>query len=172
MRVHIHYIRVSRFYNTWFCASVGVAYIHKDVFDEYEYRSEHDNDNSQPRQPQSQDADEEGPSPAHTVFELQVNTLLDCLNVFGTAGERSAANKDKNKNKGWRKPNHHGGGSDVDSDEDNAGGSGRRGGGSSNRSGRSATAGGGGGGGGAVAGKGTAMRMSYEGSGWPLTLLM
>ena len=51
----------------------------------------------------------------HAVFEIQISTLLDCLNVFGTAGERISPNKTKKKKyRGWHKPDDPDSGSDSD----------------------------------------------------------
>ncbi|THH30271.1 hypothetical protein EUX98_g3934 [Antrodiella citrinella] len=132
---------------------LGMTYIHKDIFDEFVYTPE-DGD------ARDEDADAE---PRHTVFEVSMPTLLECLSVFGSAGGKSApGDKAKNKNKqqyrGWRKASNQ---SDNDSDGDHGGRSGRSG----NSSGRIEQYLGGN-------EKGIGMRMAYGGVGYPLTLLM
>ncbi|KAH8100252.1 Rad1-domain-containing protein [Cristinia sonorae] len=121
---------------------LGIAYISNDVFDEYVYRP--------PGEEDDPEQDE--------VFEARLNTILECLNVFGSVGggslvsNTSKAKKNKRKHRNW----HNGGGSDSDSDN----GAGGR----SNRSGRIEQ----------YLGiqKGTVMRMSYMGPGHPLGLLI
>ncbi len=81
----------------------------------------------------------------NVAFEIPLNTVIDCLNIFGTAGPApSNTNKD---NKRWKKRN---GGSDNDSGDE-----GRRI--------EPISAG---------TEKHTGLRMTYAGRGYPLTLLM
>jgi len=129
-------------------ALLAMAFIHKDIFDEYVY------DPGDPAHNLSDpDAD---PTYLQTEFEIPMSTLLECLNVFGSAGGIPTAGKKKKKHhyRDWRKANQ------SDSDSDGGGRSGR----SMNASGRIDQYMG--------AEKGVGMRMSYAGVGHPLTLLM
>lgn len=89
----------------------------------------------------------------NAAFEIPLNTLIECLNIFGTAGPASTTST-AGKYKKWRKA-----GDDSDDDDGRSNGantSGARGiesyfGGSEKR---------------------TGMRMTYVGAGYPLTLLM
>lgn len=127
--------------------SPGTAFIFSDIFDEYVYRSEHPqnggDDDMRPTQfTQYQEVD-------NVAFEVPLNTVIDCLNIFGTAGPAPSGNTKDGGNKRWRKRNE---GSDHDSGDE---GRGRR---IEPLS--------------AVSEKQTGMRMTYTGSGYPLTLLM
>lgn len=89
------------------------------------------------------------------AFEVPLNTVIDCLNIFGTAGPASSSTGGGGSggNKRWRK--HDEGSGRESGEEDEARGRGRRIepfmlGGSEKR---------------------TGMRMSYAG-GYPLTLVM
>ncbi|KAJ7243420.1 Rad1/Rec1/Rad17 [Mycena haematopus] len=134
---------------------LATAYIFSHVFDEYTYNSETP---TAPRDSQTSDPEEED----NSAFEIPLNTLIECLNIFGTAGSSGAGvgNATGKYNK-WKRAED---GSDQERDDDN--GRGRR---SSNGTGgprgldnyfSSASD------------KGTGMRMSYAGSGFPLTLLI
>jgi cell cycle checkpoint protein len=133
----------------------GTAFIFADIFDEYSYRSE----NPAPT-PQSQDS-QNGEQLDNAAFEIPLNTLIECLNIFGTAGPASTNANGTGKYKKWKKT-----GEDSDHDDENEGG----GGGGRGRNGGNARgiesyfAGG--------SEKRTGMRMTYAGSGYPLTLLM
>ncbi|KAG7086489.1 hypothetical protein E1B28_002438 [Marasmius oreades] len=72
---------------------LGTAYIFSDVFDEYEYHSESLKTRSL-QHPQSQQ-DEEDIDIENTAFEIQLNTLIECLNIFGTAGGTGSSGSGK-----------------------------------------------------------------------------
>jgi hypothetical protein len=115
----------------------GTAYVFKDMFEEYAYHPEPQASQATQQPTQSQNAAET------TAFEIPLNTLIECLNIFGTAGSAGTT-----KTKKWRK----GGEDDLPDvgDEDRTGPIDRFFGSE----------------------KGTALRMSYAGSGYPLTLFM
>ncbi|TCD60781.1 ssDNA endodeoxyribonuclease [Steccherinum ochraceum] len=127
---------------------LATAWIQKGVFDEFVYHPP--GQNAQPDN--SQEAD---PEIRNALFEVLLQPFVDCLNIFNTAGGPSPSTKKKKKYRGFRNQ-----GSDSDSDGGGAGGA-------SGRSGRS-------GGIGHYLGseKGTGMRMSYAGKGYPLTILI
>ncbi|KAJ7349030.1 Rad1/Rec1/Rad17 [Mycena albidolilacea] len=133
---------------------LGTAYIFADIFDEYTYNSE---SAAAPQNSQTSEPEEEE---ANSAFEIPLNTLIECLNIFGTAGSSGAGTgAATGKYKKWKRA---GDDSDQEGDEDN--GQGRR---SSNGGAR----------GiehyfGNASDKATGMRMSYAGSGFPLTLLI
>ncbi|KAF7353721.1 Cell cycle checkpoint protein RAD1 [Mycena venus] len=136
---------------------LGTAYIFADVFDEYTYNAESP---AAPQDSQNSEPEEED----NSAFEIPLNTLIECLNIFGTAGASgsgAAAGGTTGKYKKWKRA-----GEDSDHDGDDDHGRGRR---TSN-----GTSGGKGiehyfGNG---SEKGTGMRMTYAGSGFPLTLLI
>ncbi|KAJ7273000.1 Rad1/Rec1/Rad17 [Mycena rebaudengoi] len=134
---------------------LGTAYIFADIFDEYTYNSESP---SAPQDSQNSDPEEED----NAAFEIPLNTLVECLNIFGTAGpSASATNGPTSKFKKWKKAGDNSDGDDNDDDGDARGRKGRQ----SKENGidqyfSSSTE------------KGTGMRMTYAGSGYPLTLLM
>jgi len=79
----------------------------------------------------------------NAAFEIHLSTLMECLNIFGTSTVSTTS-----KTKKW-KQNAEDGGMDYDNDRT----------GPLDRYFPSS-------------GKGTAMRMSYDGTGYPLTLHM
>lgn len=83
------------------------------------------------------------------MFEVPLNTLIDCLNIFGTAGPSATTSTKLRK---WR-----GDGADADTEDDAP--AGRR---AADRL-QNLLSGG---------EKGTGMRMSYAGPGYPLMLVM
>ncbi|KAI0648329.1 Rad1/Rec1/Rad17 [Trametes meyenii] len=97
-----------------------------------------------------------------TAFEIPLGTLMDCLNVFGTAGLAPGTSQKKKKTRG----------DGDDSDDGAGGGNGRANGKGKGRADADDA------GGNArldqwfAPGKGTGMRMSYAGPGHPLTLLV
>ncbi|KAJ6546926.1 Rad1/Rec1/Rad17 [Mycena capillaripes] len=135
---------------------LGTAWIFADVFDEYTYNSESP---AAPQESQNSDPEEED----NSAFEIPLNTLIECLNIFGTAGPigfAAGAGGATGKYKKWKRA---GDDSDHEGDDDNA--DGRR-----NSTGTGAK-------GidhyfGNASDKGTGMRMTYAGSGFPLTLLI
>ena len=72
----------------------------KHVFDEYEYNPQADqpsqsSDNSEQIQPPRPDGAEG--EDLSTAFEIPLNTLMDCLNIFGTAGTLPGSSTKKKK---------------------------------------------------------------------------
>ncbi|KAF8191492.1 Rad1/Rec1/Rad17 [Mycena galopus ATCC 62051] len=131
---------------------LATAYIFADVFDEYTYNSETPAADSQTSDPEED----------NSAFEIPLNTLIECLNIFGTAGSSGAATGGgTGKYTKWKRA---GDGSDHEGDDDD--GRGRR---SSNGAGGTRTIDNYFG---STSDKGTGMRMSYTGSGFPLTLLI
>ncbi|KAJ7063584.1 Rad1/Rec1/Rad17 [Mycena amicta] len=133
---------------------LGTAYIFADIFDEYTYCSE----SNAPPPPHSQrsDAEEEEDNAA---FEIPLNTLIECLNIFGTAGNSSAANGPSRYTK-WKRTGEDSDNEGGEEDETARGKNRRR----SNAKGIDQYFG--------PSDKGTGMRMTYSGSGFPLTLLI
>lgn len=117
----------------------ATAYIFADIFDEYDYHSE-----AAPSQ-QSQDDGVD-----NIAFEIPLNTLIECLNIFGTAGTHPSSTTSGAKR--WKKQ-----GEDKGSDEEGDDGNKRRGIAQYFGAGPE---------------KSTGMRLTYEGAGFPLTLLM
>ena len=93
--------------------------------------------------------DEDEEEPDNTAFEIPLNTLIECLNVFGTAGPSTSMTSSGGKGRGWYRNN-------ADSDHEDRG--------ERRRDGLEAFFGG--------QEKRTSMRMSYLGAGYPLTLIM
>lgn len=127
--------------------SLGTAFIFSDIFDEYIYHSENN-------LPVSSQNSQEVDAIDNAAFEVPLNTLIECLNIFGSAGTMSTTTINSNKYKKWKKASDD---SDRDDENDGRGKGGTRGidsyfgGGSDKR---------------------TGMRMSYAGAGYPLTLLL
>ncbi|KAJ7591354.1 Rad1/Rec1/Rad17 [Mycena floridula] len=131
---------------------LGTAFIFADIFDEYEYHPELPQEAHASQKSQELENEDEGNNAA---FEIPLNTFIECLNIFGTAGGGSAPNASEGKFKRWKD-------SDEKSDDDSdGGGKGKKvakrgidqffGGKSEQR---------------------TGMRMSYAGAGYPLTVLL
>ncbi|KAF8061634.1 Rad1/Rec1/Rad17 [Lyophyllum atratum] len=128
---------------------LGTAFIFSDTFDEYAYRSEN------PAVESSQGS-EDVDLADNVAFEVPLNTLIECLNIFGTAGAASTNVSSGNKYKKWKKA-----GEDSDhGDDDERGGRGRS---AANRGIDTYFTGG---------SERTGMRMTYAGAGHPLTLLL
>ncbi|EED81069.1 predicted protein [Postia placenta Mad-698-R] len=130
---------------------LATAYIYKSVFDEFIYNPDTPQSQSQP-QPESQE-DEEEEKTSITSFEIQLTTLIDCLNIFGTAGTSASATT---KYRRWK--------TDQPSDNEEDGNE------QSSRSKKSAANG-------RIeqffgSEKGTGMHLTYAGAGYPLTLLV
>lgn len=140
---------------------IGTAFIFADIFDEYAYHSE------SPPQLQSSDSQDVAEEGDNAAFEIPLNTLIECLNIFGTAGGAPSASGSgaSGKYKKWKRA-----GDDSDQDRHNDDGDGGR-----DKGWRPGSGGASGGieqyfSGGSE--KRTGMRMSYAGAGYPLTLLM
>jgi cell cycle checkpoint protein len=109
--------------------------------------------NSSQPGPARNDGDEDESDNA--AFEIPLNTLIECLNIFGTAGPSAGLTSTGAKGhggRGWHRSN----GNDADSDHEDRG--------ERRRDGLEAFFGG--------QEKRTSMRMSYLGAGYPLTLIM
>jgi len=116
--------------------SLATAFVFKDMFEEYTYHPE-------ASQPQSQQpSDSQRSTTNNAAFEIPLNTLLECLSIFGTSNVSTAS-----KTKKWKQNAEDGG---TDHDNDRTGPLDRY----------------------FPSDKGTAMRMSYDGTGYPLTLHM
>ncbi|KAK7688999.1 hypothetical protein QCA50_007690 [Cerrena zonata] len=129
---------------------LAFAFIRHDMFDEFIY----DADLAAELDPDPQN-DDEPILPKRTIFEVNLQMMIDCLNVFGTASaSASSASTKKLKYAGWDKPD----------DERQGEGSGLRGRGGANasRNGRIDQYMGN--------GTGTALKMTYGGRGQPLVL--
>ncbi|KAJ7118827.1 Rad1/Rec1/Rad17 [Mycena epipterygia] len=135
---------------------LATAYIFADVFDEFTYNSETP---AAPQGSQNSDAEEDS-----SAFEIPLNTLIECLNIFGTAGSSVSAvgtGGTSGKYKKWKRA-----GDDSDQEgDDNDGRSRRHSNGTSSARGIDSYFG-------STSDKGTGMRMTYAGSGYPLTLLI
>ncbi len=129
---------------------LGTAFIFSGIFDEYEYHSESEEENHD-------DDDHDDDDEDSAAFEIPLNTLIECLNIFGTAGGSSYTGSSSGgggKVTRWRRV----GGDDSDGDDMPASNDGRGKGMYNLFSGGSE--------------KRTGMRMSYAGAGYPLTLLL
>lgn len=135
----------------------GTAYISEDIFDEYTYNhppSPQSRRNCSPTSSQTEDSDHEAETDEteeSSAFEIPLNTLLECLNIFGTAGPLPSIGNSTTKERKWRRAEDD---DDRDREED------RRG-----PIDNYFTSGG-------KDDKKTGMRMSFVGAGYPLTLLM
>ncbi|KAG6887293.1 hypothetical protein C0995_016373 [Termitomyces sp. Mi166 len=121
---------------------LGTAFVFSDIFDEYSYHSD-----------VVQSSQESDDAEINVGFEIPLSTLIECLNIFGTAGAPPANAGTKYKK--WKKTGND---SDHD-DDDDRGGRGRTGarGLDTYFSGSD---------------KKTGMRLTYAGPGDPLTLLL
>lgn len=135
---------------------LAFAFIRHDMFDEFIY----DADLAAELDPDPPNDDEPN-APKRTIFEVNLQTMIDCLNVFGTASATasSATAAKKHKYAGWDKPDQGG-------DDDRGEGSSSKGKGNANgsvsRNGRIDQYMGN--------GTGTALKMTYAGPGQPLVL--
>jgi len=132
---------------------LGTAYIFKGLFNEFVYRPD-----LQPM-PSSEDQGDADDENLNTSFEIQLTTLMECLNIFGTAGGPSTNITTKYRR--WRTA-----GDSDNEDAQDEGTSGRN----HSRSAKTSANkridqyfG---------SEKGTGMRLSYAGTGYPLTLLV
>ncbi|KAL7283007.1 hypothetical protein ACG7TL_002431 [Trametes sanguinea] len=130
----------------------ATAFVFSHVFDEFIYNP----DAARPSQ-RSQPEDEDDELTA-TAFEIPLGTLMDCLNIFGTAGLAPGASQKKKKSQGDGDESDGG----VGGERANAKGKGRADDAPGNTTLDQWFA----------PGKGTGMRMSYAGPGHPLTLLV
>ena len=106
-----------------------------------------------PSQPRRAPGDDEDDESNNVAFEIPLNTLIECLNIFGTAGPTTSSSGTGGKGgRGWHRPN----GNNADSDHEDRG--------ERRRDGLEAYFG--------AQEKRTSMRMSYLGAGYPLSLIM
>ncbi|EJF62658.1 Rad1-domain-containing protein [Dichomitus squalens LYAD-421 SS1] len=136
---------------------VATAWVFSAVFDEFTYNPHAASQPSQHRQEHAGGDDGEEEVEMASAFEIPLGTLMDCLNVFGTAAQAPGTSSKKRKN------------GDDDSDGGGGGGGVKK----DKGKGRADAEGGN-----ArldewfAPGKGTGMRMSYAGAGHPLTVLV
>lgn len=116
----------------------ATAWIFADIFDEYVYSLEDPPEDNMMQSTQDQEIE-------NSSFEMPLNTVLDCLNIFGSAVSSSGVRGKK----GWKKPNEN---SDHESGDENA-----------NRIEPLNPN---------TSEKHTGMRLTYMGPGYPLTLLI
>ncbi|KAJ4475748.1 Rad1/Rec1/Rad17 [Lentinula aciculospora] len=137
---------------------LGTAYIFSDVFDEFIYHPDTAGDQaSQQQQQQQQPPGEE----IFSAFEIPLNTFLEILNGFGSAG--GSASKKSGRFKAWRKPGDESEGHESDG---NAGeGEGDQEGGNANKKARTGPFSSG-------SERKTGMRLTYIGSGYPLAMIL
>ncbi|THU96335.1 Rad1-domain-containing protein [Dendrothele bispora CBS 962.96] len=133
---------------------LGTSYIFADVFNEWNYHPDISSND------QEQENEEQTPlqEQFHTIaFEIPLSTLIECLNIFGTAGgfgSTKSANKVRLRRTG------------EDSDDNNDDDANRSTGRSSRSTGRTLEHFFGG------SDRTTSMRMTYIGPGYPLTLII
>jgi cell cycle checkpoint protein len=140
----------------------ATAYVFKEIFDEYKYHPDINPPEPEPflNDPDSSQHEEET---YHVALEIPLNTLVECLNIFGTAGVSASSAFQKHKQ--WRRADDR---SDHDRDDDHVDDDAP----SRNRRGA------GGAGGGRIdqyfssSEKRTGMRLTYAGAGCPLPLIM
>jgi cell cycle checkpoint protein len=128
---------------------LATAYVFKDIFDEYDYHSINPTEPAGSYNSQNDETE-------NAALEIPLNTLIECLNIFGTASTSSLSTFSKLKQ--WKRAddNSDNEGNEHDAPNRNRGvnGGGRIDqyfSGSENR---------------------TGMRLSYAGAGHPLTLLV
>ena len=137
--------------------SIATAYVNANLFDEYTFSQPASDSvcNRQSPSPPSSPADNpDGEQEVNVAFEIPLNTLIECLNIFGTAGALLNSNAyNEKKERKWRR---------VDDDDEGGFGEARetRTGPMDNYFSRGKDE------------KRTGMRMSFLGAGYPLTLLM
>ncbi|TFK27431.1 Rad1-domain-containing protein, partial [Coprinopsis marcescibilis] len=137
---------------------LGTAFIFSEVFDEFTYHSEAHERSKRERNDdgegyQAEDNGENEDEGDNAAFQIHLNVLIECLNIFGTAGPAAGPiSANSNSFKRWKR---------EEEDADHEGGGGRRGEGNRRMEGL-------------ITGseKRTSMRLSYPGSGYPLTLLI
>ena len=149
----------SCFFNTPLLFSSNSLYKRRYIWRIYTYT----NPRSAPSPPSSPtDSDQEDPphEDENAAFEIPLNTLIECLNIFGTAGPLSNPNG-ANNHPGGGKPRKWRRADDDGSEEERERGRDDRRGALDNYFSS-----------GGKEEKRTGMRMSFAGAGYPLTLLM
>jgi len=135
----------------------ATAYVNADVFDEYTYTqpasSNHKRRSQSPSSSQAENSDDDQEE-ENVAFEIPLNTLIECLNIFGTAGTLShSSTHDGKKERKWKRAGDADEGGFGDEREGTRGPIDNYFRGSKDE-------------------KRTGMRMSFAGAGYPLTLLM
>lgn len=141
VRIAVQTLSSKQLYHT----STATSYIYPDHFDEWSYNI--DGLHAAPSQLSAPDVDHES-----TTLEIPLNTLIECLNIFGTANISSSSSNTSSKHKKWRRAD--------DGSDDERGEEGRPP--NANRLDRYFGS----------SEKRTSMRLSYAGPGHPLTLLL
>ncbi|KAF5379886.1 hypothetical protein D9757_007177 [Collybiopsis confluens] len=130
---------------------LGTAYIFSDVFDEFAFHPE----NPEGQQPSRQAGEEE--TLYDSAFEIPLNTLLDLLNIFGTASGASSSKSGR-----FKPLKSHDDESDEQESNAEGDGEGLQQGGKNKKSKA----------GGVFSDRKTGMRLTYMGPGYPLTLIV
>jgi cell cycle checkpoint protein len=141
---------------------LATAYVQNTIFDEFTYSPESTKNYPPTQQTQqtqgSSSSQKQQSENAYAQFEIPLNTFLECLNIFGTAGPLPSTSNNP-QHKKWKKFGAESDQENIDdrgnNDDQNRGSRGRLDQfflGGENR--------------------GTGMRMSYPAPGYPLTLLM
>lgn len=152
---------------------LGTAFIFSEMFDIYEYYTEaeqrrafqkqerrrlREDSQDQGNVPSDDEADEGDDEPQNAAFQVHLNILIECINIFGTAGPMATPfTSNANMHKKWRR-------GDEETDNEDGGG-GRRGGDDLGNRRIEAFLGG------AQANR-TNLRMIYPGNGYPLSLIV
>lgn len=139
VRITVQNLVLNKLYH----ASTATSYIYPDHFDEWSYNV--DGLEAAPSQLSAPDVDRES-----TTLEIPLNTLIECLNIFGTANISSSSTSSKHKK--WRRAS--------DGSDDERGEEGRPA--NANRLDQYFGSN----------EKRTSMRLSYAGPGHPLTLIL
>jgi cell cycle checkpoint protein len=130
--------------NPWFC-HLAAAWIFSDIFDEYVYNPENPSNDDVMQSTQDERTES-------TSFEMPLNTVIECLNIFGTAA--SSGGGGSGGKKGWKRQ-----GEDSDNESGDENGIRPRGNRIEPLNPHASE-------------KHTGMRLTYVGAGHPLTLLM
>ena len=77
---------------------IGTAYILADAFEDFIY-----NPNASRGVQGTQNTQPELDLPENTAIEIPLNTLVECLNIFGSVGSSSTSSSKENKVRRWRR---------------------------------------------------------------------
>ncbi|KAL0947456.1 hypothetical protein HGRIS_013563 [Hohenbuehelia grisea] len=135
---------------------LATAFIFADIFDEFVYNAEKPSLENSSQASDSEDAEQE-----NAAFEIPLGTLIECLNIFGTAG--ASASSSSSRARRWKRDDDDRGSENEDDNDGRRLGP-NRGGDAGNTSIEQYFASG--------SEKRTGMRMSYAGSGYPLMLII
>ncbi|KAJ3570096.1 hypothetical protein NP233_g4621 [Leucocoprinus birnbaumii] len=89
----------------------ATAWVFADIFDEYVYNPENTLDGDVMQTSQEEEMES-------SSFEMPLNTVLDCLNIFGTAASSTGSGSGGGGKKGWKRQAQD---SDRDSGDENEG---------------------------------------------------